>query len=171
MIKNLRFLFAIVTIVALLSSCKKTTDLSLLTGHKWSLTAHTRTYSDSIGVSHNLIQTNVACQNKGYTEFHDYGTNSSLRLAYTYQTSTCPGYSLPAVGVSSWNIDPDNTVLYLNGSITDGTGGMWFTIASISGSSLVLTTLDQRVIGSTGTPPNQTLVYDSVTETWTYSAQ
>lgn len=172
--KTLRLLVAIIAVVATLSSCKKTTDISILTGHKWSLTTAAETYSDSAGVSHNLLST--TCVATGYTEFHDYAainttnTSNPMRLAYNYNTSTCPGYFMPNIGISSWNIDPDNTALYLNGNLTDGTGGNWNTITTLNSSTLVLTYVYQRQIGNTGAP-NFNPIYDTRTQTFTYNAK
>ena len=173
MSKNLRFLVAFVAVVTLLTSCKKATvtDVSILTSHKWTLSSNVETYSDSGAISHNLMPTKPTCTSTGYTEFHDYATNSSLRLAYSYNTSQCPGYSKPSLGITSWNIDPDNTVLYLDGNTTDGAGGNWYTIATLNNSTIVLTTVAQTIIGYTGSYPNQTPVYHTVTDTWTFNAQ
>jgi predicted nucleic-acid-binding Zn-ribbon protein len=173
MTKSLRFLIAFVAVVTMLSSCKKAavTDVSILTSHKWSYTSATETYSDSGAITHNLFYTNSTCTQTGYTEFHDYATNSALRLAYSYNTSQCPGYYMPSVGISSWNIDPDNTILYLNGNTSDGTGGSWYTIKTLNNSSIVLTNVYQTIIGYTGQYPNQTPVYHTITDTYTYTAQ
>jgi hypothetical protein len=171
--KSLKVLLAFVLVVSVLSSCKKaaTTDTSILTSHKWALSTAAETYSDSGAVSHNLLYTSATCTSSSYTEFHDYATNSTLRLAYDYSNSQCPGYYMPNVGVTSWNIDPDNTILYLNGSTTDGSGGNWYTIVTLNNSTIVLTQVNQIFIDYVGTYPNVTPVYHTVTDTYTYTAK
>src|SRR5580704_17091916 len=107
---KIKLLVAIVALMAMISSCKKKTDLSILTGHKWSLTSGKETYSDSGSLSHNLLTPDTVCQSSSYTEFHDCATNSPSRLAYTYMTTNCPGQIfMRDLGISSWNNDPDNT--------------------------------------------------------------
>jgi hypothetical protein len=171
MTKHLKSLLVIAAVIALFSSCKKTTDFSIITGHKWVLSTVAETYSDSAGVSHNLMPANPVCQSSSYTEFQGNGTNSVLKLAYTYSTTNCPGqYMMPSLGITSWDIDPDNTVLYLNGSNTNGTGGVWYNIQSIGGSSMVLTRVFQNQIGTTG-GLHPAPIYDTVTDTWTYTVK
>ncbi|MCW3124400.1 MAG: hypothetical protein JWO03_58 [Bacteroidetes bacterium] len=169
--KNLRLLLAFAVVLTLLSSCKKSdpTSLSYLTSHKWNVTAYTRGYSDSTA-THNLLATNATCTTTSYTEFHDYASNNSLRLAYEYITTNCPGFTSPIIQVSSWDLDNDNKNLYLDGSSSSGTGGKWYTITTLNSSTIVLTYVYQRQVGNTGAP-NFNPVYDTVTETMTYSAQ
>lgn len=155
-----------VAVAAMFSSCKKSTDTSILEGHKWVLKTATETYSDSGAISHNLLAGDTLCPTTRYTEFHGPETNAVLKLAYTYITATCSPYSFPDVGLTTWDIDPDNTVLYLDGNVNNGgEGGIWYTITSISSSQLVLTIVNQRVIGQSNTGGN---IYDVATDTWTY---
>ena len=158
--RNLKFLALVALVVSMFSSCKKTTDLSIITGHKWALTAYTETYSDSPGVSHNLMPVDTPCQNSSYTQFYNYTTNSSVRDAYTYLTTNCPGQiSTPDVAITTWNIDPDNTVLFWQQNT--------YNISSISSSSMALTITGQSELFPITTPVS----YHTVTDTWTYSAQ
>jgi hypothetical protein len=167
----LKFLFVLVAFTAMFSSCKKTTDTSILEGHKWVLSTASETYSDSGSISHNLNPTNPLCQTSAYTEFHDYTANDPLRLQYTYSTTNCAGaITTPSVALSSWNIDPDNTVLYIGGNLNDGTGGNWFTIVTLTSSSLVYSNVFQSSIGSSG-PPNFTPIYHTVTDTYTMTVK
>ena len=169
--KSLKFLFVLALIAAMFSSCKKkTTDLSILTGHKWVLSTARETFSDST-VSHNLMSVDTICQNTSYTEFHDYNTNNPLRFEYTYATTNCSGqYVMPDLGVQSWDIDPDNTALYVGGNTTNGQGGTWYTLQSLTSSSMVLTQVYQSQIGNTGFP-GFTPIYHTVTDTWTFSVK
>ena len=149
MTKSLRFLFAFVAVVTLLSSCKKTavTDLSILTSHKWNITNAVETYSDSGSISHNLIPTSAICQTTGYSEFHDFESSAATsRLAYYYSTSNCTGYSSPSISTSPWDIDPDNA--NINTSIPPGTSSntQWYKITTINSSTLVLTFVYQRTL-------------------------
>jgi hypothetical protein len=169
MFKNFKFMIAALILVVTISSCKKSTsDLSILTGHKWKMSTSVESYSDS-AVTHNLIYVNPSCQTTGYTEFHDYANESSIRLAYNYTTSQCPGYNLPNIGMTSWNIDNDNANLYMNGDPSTGLGGQWFTLTSISGSQFVVTYVYQRVIGNSGAP-NFTNIYDTATDVTTFTS-
>jgi hypothetical protein len=168
--KHLKLLFVFAVAVALFSSCKKTTDLSILMGHKWVLSSVKATYSDST-VSHNLMPANPICQTTSYTEFHDYTSSNPLRLAYTYATTNCQGQiGSPSVGLTSWSIDPDNTVLYLNGNTSNGNGGTWYNIQTLSSSSMVLTIIFQNQIGFTG-GVNPQPIYDTETDTYTWSVK
>jgi hypothetical protein len=167
---HLKLLLVVAVVAALFSSCKKSpSDSSILEGHKWSLTAYTETYSDSAGVSHNLMPPDTICVASSYTQYESNATNSVLKLAYTYITDNCPGqYTMPDVGISSWNIDPDNTALYLNGDEYNGNNGEWFTIQSLTSSSMVLTIVNTNQIFPVG---GTTPTYHTVTDTWTYTAQ
>ena len=168
--KHLKFILVFAVTVALFSSCKKTTDLSILTGHKWVLNSVRATYSDST-VSHNLMPTDTICQSTSYTEFHDYAANSTLRLSYTYATTNCAGQiGSPMVGLTSWSIDPDNTVLYLNGNTSNGNGGTWYNIQTLSSSKMVLTIIFQNQIGNTGAPTFAP-IYDTETDTYTWNTK
>src|SRR5579863_8278938 len=101
MSKHLKFLLAITLVIALFSSCKKTTDVGTLTGHKWSLTSANETYSDSV-VTNSLLQVQRTCTTTSYIEFANYAANSPLRLYYTYTTTNCPGQvSSPIVATNS----------------------------------------------------------------------
>ena len=169
--KNFKAVVVVAAMIMLVSSCSKTDNsyVGILTSHKWNVTSAVEGYSDS-AVTHNLLSNNPACQVTGYTEFDNYAPNSQLRLAFNYTTSTCPGYNMPNIGKSAWDIDRDNLNLYLNGSSTDGTGGQWFKITTLNGSTIVLTYVYQRVIGNTGSP-NFTPIYDTATDTITWTAQ
>ncbi len=171
MIKSFKSLLVIVALIAMASSCKKATDLSNLTSHKWTISTAAETYSDSAGISHNLLGVDTPCQHSSYTEYHTQAANSPLKLAYSYGSTNCPAYYMPSLGISSWDIDPDQTVLYLNGNTTDGTGGTWYTIQTLSASSMVLTQVASTIAAYTGTYPNRVPVYHVVTDTWTYSVK
>lgn len=169
--KHLTLVLAAGALMLSFSSCKKTTDLSIITGHKWELQSATATFSDSTGISHNLMAGNIACPSPPITEFQNYAPNSHIRLAYTYVSVVCGNnqfFSLPNLGITAWDMDPDNMILYVDGSTVDGTGGYWLNITTLNGSSLVLSYVFQNQIGqSTGGSP----LYDTETQTVTYTAQ
>ncbi len=169
--KSLKFLFIAAAFAAMFSSCKKTpTSLAILTGHKWVLQSATATYSDSTGKTKNLMPKDTVCTTSSYTEFQNYGSGSELRLAYEHTTSNCAGYYTPEVSVTSWDMSPDNSTLYLYGSPTNGTGGVWFTIQTLSASQMVLVLVSDDQIGTTGYP-NYTPIYHVVTATYTYGVK
>ena len=168
--KTLKFLFVFALVATLFSSCKKSpSDLSILTSHKWVLTASTQTYSDS-SVTHNLIQPDTICQTTSYTEFHDRTPNNELRLAYTYYTTNCAGYHSPEISISSWDIDADNANIYLHGDVNNGNNGTWYTLTSLNSSTMVITYVQQVSIGTTGAP-HYTPIYHTVTSTQTFSVK
>lgn len=170
--KNLGFLLALVAVVTMLSSCKKdtVTNTSILTGHKWVLTSDLVTYSDSVGRSHNQIQTSATCLDTTWFEFHDYTTNSTVRALYQYTSNHCTNtsYQQPAINVGSWDIDRDNANLLLNYNGANALNGNWLAIKTINSNTLVLTALSEEVATYIGNYPNQTAVYHTVTETWTF---
>jgi hypothetical protein len=164
---SLKLLLVITVVAALFSSCKKSpSDTSILEGHKWVLSTAAETYSDSAGISHNLLAGDTGCQPTSYMEFENNATNSVVKLYYTYITDNCTGqYSTPNVDIHSWNIDPNNTVLYLEGQ-QDGSGQTPFNIQTLTSSSMVLTTANTVEIAF-----NPTRLYHTVTDTWTYTVQ
>lgn len=169
--KNLKFLFVFALVAAMFSSCKKSpSDTTILTSHKWVLSTSIATYSDSAGITHNLIQPDTICQSSSYTELHDRTPNNELRLAYTYTTTNCPLYHTPEISISSWDIDADNADLYLYGNTTDGSGGKWYVLSNLSSSGMTLTQTQQELIGNTGYP-HYTPIYHVVTYTETFTTK
>jgi hypothetical protein len=72
------------------------------------------------------------------------------------------------ISVGSWDIDRDNANLLLNFNGTNALNGTWLSIKTINSNTLVLTTLSEEVATYIGNYPNQTAVYHTVTETWTF---
>ena len=165
MIKSLRFLVAAAVIMVFASSCKKdASSVSIITGHKWTLTSDVQTFSDSGTVSHNMIQTSTTCPTTTIVEFNDYINNSTSRTfnAYTSFTATsgCYNAAMPTITTGTWDIDRDNANFSYNGS--------WSTITTLNASTMVLTNIQYHVMaGYVG----NAYVYHDVTETKTLTAQ
>ncbi|TGE19679.1 lipocalin family protein [Hymenobacter elongatus] len=121
-------------LVGSLGACKKDkteTKADLLTGKNWQVSAATITYTGSQTGTEDIYKELVDCEKDNFLRF-----NSNKSLEANEGKNVCPDSEQVAMG--SWDINSDQTKLYLNSPELGGGAAVQVDIVELSSSKMVL---------------------------------